>query len=116
MIATATQFINQYKGVPIAANCIVITSDANGINSISNKWRDVSPMDGTSFMDYQAELTNEQKALVAAALVANGAEAEIQSTSMIYVEKEGKYVLCHDVQLSNGEHMTINCLTNRVEY
>lgn len=116
VIATATQFINQYKGVPIAANCIVITSDANGINSISNKWRDVSPMDGTSFMDYQAELTNEQKALVAAALVANGAEAEIQSTSMIYVEKEGKYVLCHDVQLSNGEHMTINCLTNRVVY
>lgn len=41
VIGRATQFLNNYNGVPLANNCIVITSDANGLHSVSNKWRTV---------------------------------------------------------------------------
>lgn len=115
-IALVTQFLNQYNGIPVAENCITITSDANGLNSISNKWRDVTPIKGTKTFRYQEALSAEQKELIHSAFQDSETPVTIRDNSLIYMEKGDRYILCQDVELSNCDHVYINCMTNEFEF
>ena len=114
IIGHATQFINHYNGIPLAQNCIVITSDANGLHSVSNKWRNVTPAPATKMIQVTPELSvAETQALTAARQTADTSE-EITATDHVYIEKNGRYVLHRDVELMNGNHVLLDCQSNAV--
>lgn len=101
-------------GIPLAQNCIVITSDANGLHSVSNKWRNVTPALATKMIQVTPELSvAETQALTAARQTADTSE-EIKATDHVYIEKNGRYVLHRDVELMNGNHVLLDCQSNAV--
>ena len=57
VIGRTTQFLNHYNGIPLVQNCIVITSDANGLHSVSNMWRNVAPITDTTMIQFSTTLT-----------------------------------------------------------
>jgi len=114
IIGHATQFINHYNGIPLSQNCIVITSDANGLHSVSNKWRNVTPAPATKMIQVTPELSvAESQALTAARQTADTSE-EIKATDHVYIEKNGRYVLHRNVELMNGNHILLDCQSNTV--
>ena len=114
IIGHATQFINHYNGIPLAQNCIVITSDANGLHSVSNKWQNLTPAPASKMIHVTPELSvAETQALTAARQTADTSE-EIKATDHVYIEKNGRYVLHRDVELMNGNHVLLDCQSNAV--
>lgn len=113
-IGHATQFINHYNGIPLSQNCIVITSDANGLHSVSNKWRNVTPAPTAEMIHVTPELSvAETQALNAAHQVADAPE-EIKASNLVYIENNGRYVLHRDVELMNGHHILLDSRNNTV--
>lgn len=115
-LAIASQFVNQYHGITIGDNLIVITTDANGINSISNRWRDVAPVEDTVMLECKRELTPELKKLVEKKIRELGFETEISSCDLIYLENGEKCVLYHEVDLANGERLYVDALTHAITF
>lgn len=113
IIGHATQFLNHYNGIPLAQNCIVITSDANGLHSVSNKWRNVSPAAATKMIQITPELSIAEAQALAAHQTTDAAE-EIKALDHVYIEKNGRYVLHRDVELMNGNHILLDCQSNTV--
>lgn len=115
-IAMVTQFLNQYNGIPLSENCIVVTSDANGLNAVSNKWRDVTPIKGTKMFQYQETLTTEQEELIHSSFLDSEVPVTVRNHTLVYMEKGDRYILCQDIELSNCDHIFINCMTNEIEF
>ena len=113
IIGHATQFINHYNGIPLAQNCIVITSDANGLHSVSNKWRNVTPAPATKMIQVTSELSIAETQALATRQTTDATEG-IKATNHVYIEKNGRYVLHHDVELMSGNHVLLDCQSNAV--
>lgn len=114
IIGRTTQFINHYRGIPIAKNCIVITSDANGLHSVSNQWREITPIMDTAMILISPELTDTEKQALQLNYQAAEREDGIQNTGFVYLEKDGRCVLHRDVELTNGRHIFLDAQTRKI--
>ena len=114
VIGRTTQFLNHFNGIPLERNCFVVRSDANGLNSFSNKWRDVTPVEGTAMIQNQASLSEARIVEFEKALKASKTDDKIKEVSLAYIEKDGRYVLQKDVEFTSGKHILIDCKTDTV--
>lgn len=112
VIGRTTQFLNHYNGIPLVQNCIVITSDANGLHSISNMWRNVAPITDTTMIQFSTTLTGTERQTLSTALQSDDVDERIKTIEFVYSEKNGRYILQRDVELQNGRHILIDSKTS----
>lgn len=112
VIGRTTQFLNHYNGIPLVQNCIVITSDANGLHSVSNMWRNVAPITDTTMIQFSTTLTGTERQTLSTALQSDDVDERIKTIEFVYSEKNGRYILQRDVELQNGRHILIDSKTS----
>lgn len=111
VIGHTTVYRNHFNGIPLDRNCIVVSSDANGINSVTNLWIDVAPMKNTMMIKQE----NSLDTLYAGAASRTLPQArDVESADYTYILKDGRYVLQRDVRTVDGNHIYIDCMTNEV--
>ena len=113
-IGRTTQFLNHYKGIPLFDNCVVITSDAAGIHSVSNRWRNVIPESDSEMVLATTRLSNVEKQVLSTKYPAIAANDETKNIQYAYVEKNGRYVLHRDVEMLSGQHILFDVKSQEI--
>lgn len=111
VIGHTTQFLNHFNGIPLERNCIVVSSDANGINAVTNHWVDVAPIADTARV-LQQDAIESVFAGEAARKLAR--VADVESADYVYVLRDGRYVLQRDVRMNDGNRVLVDALTNSI--
>lgn len=109
VIGATTQYFNHYQGVLIERNCVVISSDKDGVNTITNLWTDVAPTSTSKMVNVRESTSRVKEKLQADSLAVFVSERE-DSADLIYIQKGERYVLHHTFKLATGGMITLDCL------
>ncbi|MCQ2472835.1 MAG: hypothetical protein MJ098_01695 [Saccharofermentans sp.] len=109
VIGSTTQVFQHYNGIILEGNCFAACSDATGVISLTNRYKDYSVSDD---VDHINLIHKEKDAFVEHFKKKFYLEKEVQPTikiiTPIYMRVEDKYILHYRVVFENKQHILID--------
>ena len=109
VIGSTTQVFQHYNGIILEGNCFAACSDATGVISLTNRYKDYSVAEDVDHIDL---IHKENDAFVEHFKKKYYLEKEVQPTiksiTPIYMRVEDKYILHYRVVFENKQHILID--------
>lgn len=108
IIGGTTRIFQQHNGILLEGNCVVATSDDEGIIGFTSSWQDIAAANGADHID----LINGDLKIAQAKFTKNSGisaiDTVLQVASPRYIRKGDQYVLHYDLQFEDGARATID--------
>lgn len=108
IIGSTRRIFQQYEGILLEGNCIVSSSDANGVIALNNRWLRTKAIKGSDHVDLVTDESVALKDMVNKKTGNADLLSDLVSVQPLYVRNGNNYVLQYELEDVTGKRVLLD--------